>query len=298
MLKGQSLSSLTSKLLLSLENIFAESKTDLVLAHGDTTSCFATAVSSFYNHIPFFHVEAGLRTRLLNSPFPEEFNRQTVTQIASHHFAPTETEKKNLLIDGISDSAITVTGSTVHDAVDLMGVERDLSIGEKNSARKIVVVTLHRREGVDSLPLLLQQIKHAACEHLETVFVVPVHPNPAVQEIMAKNLSGVENIQLTAPMAYPRFLALLLKSSLVITDSGGVQEEAAFLGKRVLLARDTTEREDGVLSGLVTLVGTSSKNLQEQVAGALRARVLPATSISPRVRSASQIIASHVSSCI
>jgi UDP-N-acetylglucosamine 2-epimerase (non-hydrolysing) len=298
MLKGQSLSSLTSKLLLKLESLFAESKPDLVLAHGDTTTCFATAVSSFYHHIPFFHVEAGLRTRLLNSPFPEEFNRQTVTPIATHHFAPTETEKKNLLLDGVSDRTITVTGSTVHDAVDLMGVKRDLSAGEKNSPLKVVVVTLHRREGVGSLPLLLQQLKHAARARSDAVFVVPVHPNPAVQEIMARNLSGVENIQLTAPMPYPRFLALLLKSSLVITDSGGVQEEAAFLGKRVLLARDKTEREDGVSSGLVTLVGTSSMSLQEQIAGALKTGVLPTGSAPSRVRSASQIIASHVASCL
>ena len=277
----------------------------MVLAHGDTTTCFATALSSFYHHIPFFHVEAGLRTRLLDSPFPEEFNRQTVTPIATHHFAPTETEKKNLLQDGVSDRAITVTGSTVHDAVDIMGVgdksaaksaDGFLQNSDKTPQRPLVVVTLHRREGTLTLPTLLQELRGVASQRPEMVFIVPVHPNPIVQEMMQNNLSGMENVQLMPPLSYPRFLALLLKSSLVITDSGGVQEEAAFLGKQVLLARDQTEREDGLATGHVKLIGATAENLQSLIDRSLMATLAPEKrkDVLARRRSASNIIANHI----
>ncbi|MGE3759213.1 MAG: non-hydrolyzing UDP-N-acetylglucosamine 2-epimerase [Pseudobdellovibrionaceae bacterium] len=255
---GQSLSQLTSRLLTQLETHFSQNRPDLILAHGDTTTSFATAVSSFYHQIPFYHVEAGLRTHRLNSPFPEEFNRQSIAPIAHHHFAPTEIEKENLLLDGISPCAITVTGSTLHEAVSEMQLKlksRELPFDSQDSGRPIVVVTLHRRESSNVLETTLIGLKNSALLQREALFICPVHPNPNVQKAFQAHLSGVENVVLTTPLEYPQFISLLLKARLVVTDSGGVQEEAAFLGKPVLLARQETERLDGIDSGLVQIMG-------------------------------------------
>lgn len=266
---GQSLSQLTARLLVKLEDHFAVDKPDLVLAHGDTTTCFATAISCFYHQVPFFHVEAGLRTYRLNSPFPEEFNRQTTAPIARHHFAPTELEKKNLLREGISSSLITVTGSTVHEAVRTMISKTDLASSihfpELSEPRPLVVVTLHRREATQSLKNTLHGVRTAASNRPDALFICPVHPNPLVQNAFHTGLKDMDNIILTEPLEYPQFLALLMRSHLVVTDSGGVQEEASFLGKKVLLARAETERADGFKSGLVKLVGVDSENIRNAV---------------------------------
>jgi len=259
---GQSLSSLTAKLLLGFEKYFKEERPDLVLAHGDTTTCFATALSSFYHRIPFFHVEAGLRTRRLDSPFPEEFNRQTTAPIASHHFAPTSVEQENLLSDGISPEAITITGSTVHEAIRAV---RSKNIESDTERRPIVLVTLHRRESAGSLQNALRGLKLAAMKRPDVLFVCPVHPSPGVQRAFQACLNGQDNISLRPPMEYSKFISLLMRADLVVTDSGGVQEEAAFLGKRVLLARAETERADGLGSGLVKLVGMNSEAIQKAV---------------------------------
>jgi UDP-N-acetylglucosamine 2-epimerase (non-hydrolysing) len=266
---GQSLSQVTARLLIKLEEHFAVDKPDLVLAHGDTTTCFATAISSFYHQIPFFHVEAGLRTYRLNSPFPEEFNRQTTAPIARHHFAPTELERENLLRDGISPSLITVTGSTVHEAVRTMisktGLVSPIKFPELTEARPLVVVTLHRREATQSLQDTLHGLRTAASNRPDALFICPVHPNPLVQNSFRTCLKDMDNIILTEPLEYPHFVSLLMRSHLVVTDSGGVQEEAAFLGKKVLLARSETERADGFESGLVKLVGVDSENIHNAV---------------------------------
>ena len=299
MTPGQSLSQLTSKILVKLENHFHQEKSDLVLAHGDTTTCFATAVSSFYHQIPFFHVEAGLRTHRRSSPFPEEFNRQTIAPIATHHFAPTPLEKKNLLKDGVSPSAITVTGSTVHDAVRAMQSKMDPADQSNfpllSGGRPLVVVTLHRRESAQVLENTLQGLKSAALNRRDALFICPVHPNPLVQKAFKTFLGGVENIILTEPLEYPQFVSLLLRARLVVTDSGGVQEEAAFLGKNVLLARCETERSDGFQTGLVKLVGSSSGNIQKSIlcelSGSQSKKVFNAY---PPTKSASEIITDEV----
>jgi UDP-N-acetylglucosamine 2-epimerase (non-hydrolysing) len=299
MLPGQSLSQLTSKLLVKLENQFSKDKPDLILAHGDTTTCFATAVSAFYHQIPFFHVEAGLRTHRLNSPFPEEFNRQTIAPIARHHFAPTPLEKENLLKDGICSSAITITGSTVHEAVQAMKVKispaNELNFSALKESRPLVVVTLHRREAIGSLEETLIGIKNAASNRTDALFICPVHPSPSVQNAFRSILSGIENVILTEPLEYPQFISLLLRSTLVVTDSGGVQEEASFLGKNTLLARFETERTDGLQSGLTRLVGIQTDNIQHSILqGLLRPFEKTDSTDSSIQTKASEIIADKV----
>lgn len=269
---GQSLSALTARLLTQLEDSFAVKKPDLVLGHGDTTSCFSAALSCFYHKIPFFHVEAGLRTYRLETPFPEEFNRQSVAPLARHHFAPTEIERQNLLKEGVPSSSITVIGSTVHEAVEMVQGKKSnrprLSF-DLRDRQKIVTVTLHRREGLSTLENTLEGVRLAAESREDALFVCLVHPNPLVQTAFRKCLSDIKNVKLLEPLNYSAFIQLLLRTQLVLTDSGGVQEEAAFLGKPILIARTETERLDGIQQGLVTLVGTSpeqiSKNLNENL---------------------------------
>jgi UDP-N-acetylglucosamine 2-epimerase (non-hydrolysing) len=300
MVPGQSLSQLTSKILVKLENLFSKGKPQLVLAHGDTTTCFTTAIASFYHQIPFYHVEAGLRSNHLNSPFPEEFNRQTIAPIAQHHFAPTVLERQNLLRDGVNSSAITITGSTIHDAIQsiLYRNESQSGIGfsQRYDAHKVVVVTLHRRESMNVFEDTLTGLKSAALERPDVLFVCPVHPNPRVQTAFKTIMKGEENIILTEPLIYSKFIPLLLRATLVVTDSGGVQEEAAFLNKPVLLARNETERTDGLSTGLVEVVGTNSHNI---CASILRGLAKEGTCELPSVRSfarksASQIITDEV----
>jgi UDP-N-acetylglucosamine 2-epimerase (non-hydrolysing) len=284
-------------LLVRLENHFSQNHTDLILAHGDTTTCFASALSSFYHQIPFFHVEAGLRTYCLNSPFPEEFNRQSIAPLASHHFAPTETDKENLLREGISSQAITVTGSTVHEAVETIKSKAQLSIlqGLSNS-KDLVVVTLHRRENAGQLDSVLQGIREAAFQRKETLFVCPVHPNPNVHRAFKSLMTGLENILLVPPLEYPQFISLMLRSQLIVTDSGGVQEEAAFLKKPVLLARQETERNDGLRSGLVQLMGLETKTVSSKILEELsyKERPVECGSFSPQATKASELIAQQV----
>ena len=300
MRSGQSLSELTAHLLIKLESHFKAQKPDIILAHGDTTTCFATALSSFYHHIPFFHVEAGLRTHRLNSPFPEEFNRQTTAPIATHHFAPTDLEKDNLLRDGITSSRITVSGTTVHEAVDSMVAKaKNATLLAKIDfeGRPLVAVTLHRREAAQSIHQTLAGIKTAALERPEALFICPVHPNPKVREAF-QLLKNLKNVILMDPMNYPSFISLLLKSDLVITDSGGVQEEAAFLGKPVLLARSETERADGLESGLVKLVGQNSQAIRQNILEGLSKQQKIATHVFRPSRSASVIISDYVEKAI
>lgn len=262
---GQSLSSLTSTLLTKLESYFKSEKSNLVVGHGDTTTCFTTALSCFYHRIPFFHVEAGLRTHLLDTPFPEEFNRQSIAPLSRHHFAPTEIERQNLLNEGIDSSAITVTGSTIQDALELIRTKESsnkISLPlELPQNRKIVAITLHRREGLQSLENILLGIRLAAESRKEALFICPMHPNPLVQSTFQKCFSDIENVKLIQALDYASFIKLLLRTDLILTDSGGVQEEASLLGKRTLVARNKTERTDGITSGLVSVVGINPEDI-------------------------------------
>jgi UDP-N-acetylglucosamine 2-epimerase (non-hydrolysing) len=261
---GQSLSQLTVGLLNGMERLYQNDRPDIVLAHGDTTTCYATALSAFYHSVPFFHVEAGLRTYRINSPFPEEFNRQSVAHLATHHFAPTEIEKNNLLRDGILEKAITVTGGTIHDAIrDMQALDiSPLSLGLN---RNVVVFTLHRREHLKQLQEMMTAIKNAAKASQEVLFICPLHPSPAVRECALKVFNNIDNVILTDPLKYPDFLNLLSKSKLIVTDSGGIQEEASFLGKQTLLLRENTERLDGLRDGFTHLIGNDPYQIEQRI---------------------------------
>ena len=257
MREGQTLSQLTSNLLKALEELFAVDKPDLVLAHGDTTTCYAAALSAFYHGIPFFHLEAGLRTFRLDSPFPEEFNRQCITGMSAHHFATSEEARQNLLDDGVSAASITVTGNTLFDAINQMNLESNVGVMTNSNFAKSVLLTLHRRaQGTASLKPVMDALKQVADQNLDTCFIFPVHPSPAVSKLAAEIFSSAPNIVLCPPLQYPEFLSLMAKSSLILTDSGGVQEEAAYLGKNVLILRDFSERNDGIDMGTTQIIGT------------------------------------------
>lgn len=290
---NQSLPKLTARLLVKLETYFKHRRPDLVLAHGDTTTCFAAALSSFYQHIPFFHVEAGLRSHKLSSPFPEEFNRQSVAPLARHHFAPTSIEKENLIKDGVHSHSITITGSTIHDAIQLMkNKTQPLVLGPNQATQKIVVVTLHRRESNQSIIQTLSGIKCTALHRPDILFVCPVHPNPSVQTAFHHLLDGQKNIFLIDPLPYPKFISLLMQAQHILTDSGGVQEEAAYLGKKVLLARRETERRDGLANGTACLIGLSAASTEQSIQRALNTtNDLP---VNQNITSASATIAEFV----
>ena len=262
---GQNLYSLTATIIESLKPILEEFTPDYVFVHGDTTTTMAGSIASFYSGAKVCHVEAGLRTNNKNSPFPEEINRQITGRICDYHFAPTETSKSNLLKENISDSSILVTGNTVIDAL-LKSVEKvnenpsqliqDLSkqIGNK----EVVLVTGHRRENHGGgFERICKALKRIAKYDTNRLIIYPVHLNPKVQEPVNKILSGVNNVILINPLAYQDFIWLMNRCKIIITDSGGVQEEAPSLGKPVLVMRDTTERPEAVEAGTVLLVGTN-----------------------------------------
>ena len=262
---GQNLYGLTATIIESLKPILEEFNPDYVFVHGDTTTTMAGSIASFYSGSKVCHIEAGLRTNNKNSPFPEEINRQITGRISDYHFAPTETSKKNLVKENVSDSSILVTGNTVIDAL-IKSIEKvnenpgqliqELSnqIGDK----EVVLVTGHRREnhgvGFEKICKALERI---AKDDANRLIIYPVHLNPKVQEPVNRILSGVNNVILIDPLAYQDFIWLMNRARIIITDSGGVQEEAPSLGKPVLVMRDTTERPEAVEAGTVLLVGTN-----------------------------------------
>ena len=262
---GQNLYGLTATIIESLKPILEEFTPDYVFVHGDTTTTMAGSIASFYSGAKVCHVEAGLRTNNKLSPFPEEINRQITGRICDYHFAPTETSKSNLLKENICDSSILVTGNTVIDAL-INSVEKvnsnpskliqDLSsqIGDQ----EVVLVTGHRREnhGV-GFERICNALKRIALDNADRLVIYPVHLNPKVQEPVHRILLGVNNVILIDPLAYQDFIWLMNRSKIIITDSGGVQEEAPSLGKPVLVMRDTTERPEAVKAGTVLLVGTN-----------------------------------------
>lgn len=264
MMAGQSLPGLTARLFERIPDVLESAKPDAVVVQGDTTTAFAGAMCAFYARVPVAHVEAGLRTCDPYAPFPEEINRRLISHIAFWHFAPTETARQNLLNEGVDTSRIRVTGNTVVDAVQEMA-RRDppLPAGLRLSAdRPMILVTHHRREsfgeGIDRMLGALVQI---ARENPSIDIVFPVHPNPNVRMAVAGRLEGVTNVHLLGPLGYPEFVGLMKASRLIITDSGGIQEEAPALGKPVLVTRDVTERPEAVDAGCARLVGTDAERI-------------------------------------
>ena len=261
MKQGQTLSEITTKALTGLEKVIKQAKPDIVLVQGDTTTTFAGALAAFYNMVPIGHIEAGLRTYEKYSPFPEEMNRQMVSRLADFNFAPTEVSKQNLIKEGKDEKSIYVTGNTAIDALKLTVKEQV----EKNENEKIILLTVHRRENIgENMENIFRAIKKIAQEYQNIKIIYPIHKNPKVRQIANKILKDQENIQIIEPLEVIEFHNLLNKSYLILTDSGGIQEEAPSLGKPVLVLRDTTERPEGIKAGTLKLVGTDEKNIYEE----------------------------------
>ena len=274
---NQTLADITSQVVAKLQKVIEEERPDWILVQGDTTTCFSAGLVGFYNHVKVGHVEAGLRTYNLQSPFPEEANRQLVSKIVTFHFAPTEMSKDNLLKECIPGSNIFVTGNTVIDS--LLWAQEHIQWQEEwgeryGSATEIikeklpyVLITGHRRENHgEGLINICQALKILAERYTTWHFVYPVHLNPNVQKPVYEMLSGIDNVHLVEPLSYAPFVYALVNCSLVLTDSGGIQEEAPSLGKPVLVMRDTTERPEGVTAGTARLVGTDVDAIVSNVA--------------------------------
>ena len=262
MAKGQTLFDITCRAMQGLNEVLAKEKPDMVLVHGDTTTTFAGALTAFYHQIAVGHVEAGLRTHHKYSPYPEEMNRRLTGSLADLHFAPTCTAKENLLQEGIDQSNIFVTGNTVIDAL-LATVNSQYQFADKLLAgirytdRKVILVTTHRRENLgEPMRHVYQALRDIVTEFDDVEIVFPVHRNPLVRSVVNSELGGLERVHLIDPLDYQPFANLLARSYLVLTDSGGIQEEAPALGKPVLVLRDTTERPEAIEAGTVKLIGT------------------------------------------
>ena len=265
----QTLNDVTSKILLQMKAVLTEFKPDVVLVHGDTATTFATSLAAYYEQIAVGHVEAGLRTGNIYSPWPEEANRKLTGAITTYHFAPTQESAQNLLNENYLESAITVTGNTVIDALLLV---RDKLKSDTNTkqlmkdkfsfldeTKKLILVTGHRRENFgQGFENICQALANTAKKYPNVEILYPVHLNPAVQEPVNRLLTGIDNIRLIEPQQYLEFVYLMDRSNIILTDSGGIQEEAPSLGKPVLVMRDTTERPEAVAAGTVKLVGTNA----------------------------------------
>lgn len=276
---GQDLYDVTSKVLLGMRDVLNDFQPDIVLVHGDTTTTLGASLSAFYQKIPVGHVEAGLRTNNIYSPWPEEANRLLTTQITKYHFAPTLKNKENLLKEHVQDHQIIITGNTVIDtlfmSVEKLNADSTLktsvheliqSKGYLLADRKLVLITGHRRENFgDGFLNICKALKELAAKYSDVDFVYPVHLNPNVQKPVNEILTGISNVYLIEPLEYLPFVYLLNNSYLVLTDSGGVQEEAPSLGKPVLVMRDTTERPEAVDAGTVILVGTNYESIIQNV---------------------------------
>ncbi len=260
---GQDLFSITSDVLQGMRGVLAQAKPDIVLVHGDTSTAYVTALAAFYRQIPVGHVEAGLRTYNLYSPFPEEFNRQSISLLASWHFAPTQTAKRNLLREGKEESRIFVTGNTGIDALfTTVRPSFTHEILEWAKDSRLLVITAHRRENLgEPMHEMFRAIRRIVEEFGDVKAVYPIHLNPQVQKVARQELSGCDRIRLIDPLAVDVFHNFLDKSYLILTDSGGIQEEAPALGKPVLVMRDTTERPEGVEAGTLLLTGTQEEGI-------------------------------------
>ncbi|WP_280140913.1 non-hydrolyzing UDP-N-acetylglucosamine 2-epimerase [Halomonas daqiaonensis] len=273
---GQDLTDVTTSILQGMKGVLAEVKPDIVLVHGDTATTFATTLAAYYQQIPVGHVEAGLRTGNIYSPWPEEANRKLTGALAELHFAPTERSSQNLLEEGVAPAKVHVTGNTVIDA--LLEVVHKLEDSERfqqqfaeqfdflDANRKLILVTGHRRESFGGgFERICRALHDTAAEHSETQLVYPVHLNPNVLEPVKRLLSDIDNVHLIEPLDYLPFVYLMNRAHLILTDSGGIQEEAPSLGKPVLVMRDTTERPEAVDAGTVKLVGTDVARIVDEM---------------------------------
>jgi len=261
--KNQSLCSLTSKAISSLAHVINQIKPDICIVQGDTTTAMVAALASFYEKVPVAHVEAGLRTGDRYSPFPEEINRRLASVLATYNFAPTQTAVENLLSEGVPEESIFLTGNTVIDAL-LMTIKRKwiMDLGFPLNGEKLVLVTAHRRENFgDPLKNICKALVQIASRNPEVKIVYPVHPNPNVRSVAYSILSNQERIHTVEPLEYQALIHLMNRSHLVLTDSGGLQEEAPALGKPVLIMRNETERQEGVEAGVAKVIGTESENI-------------------------------------
>lgn len=287
MKQGQDLYDITSRVLLGMRDVFKVCRPDILFVHGDTTTSTAAALAGFYQQIPVAHIEAGLRTNDIYSPWPEEMNRQITGRIATYDFSPTQLSRKNLLKENVDDKKITVTGNTVIDALHLVTskIKKDKILNEQlikdlkvrgyntqrlNDKKRLVLITGHRRENFgDGFLHICNAIKDLAAMHPDVDFVYPMHLNPNVRkpihEVFGENLSNLGNIFFIEPLEYLMFVFLMEKADIVLTDSGGIQEEAPGLGKPVLVMRDTTERPEAVEAGTVKLVGTNYQAIIDNV---------------------------------
>ncbi|MCH7861091.1 MAG: UDP-N-acetylglucosamine 2-epimerase (non-hydrolyzing), partial [Proteobacteria bacterium] len=273
---NQDLFDVTSSVLLGMRDVLAEHRPDALLVHGDTTTTLASAMAGFYRNIPVGHVEAGLRTHDIHSPFPEEFNRQIAGKLARWHFAPTGRSRDNLLAEGVAPANVHVTGNTVIDALHwvlaridsdaerLGRIQRELDglLPFDWRSRRFVVITGHRRENFgDGFLQICEGLKVLAARYPDVHFVYPVHLNPNVQQPVNAILSGLDNFHLVPPLTYEPFVYLLKHSHILLTDSGGIQEEGPSLGKPVLVMRDVTERPEAIAAGTVRLVGANRERI-------------------------------------
>ena len=267
MASGQTLYDITTRALNGLKEVIEDAKPDMVLVHGDTTTTFAGALAAFYAQVPVGHVEAGLRTGNKYSPYPEEMNRKLTGSIADMHFAPTSTSKENLLKENVNPEAIMVTGNTVIDALQTtVKANYEFADAEFNKifarGNRLILMTTHRRENLgEPMRNVYKALRMVLKTHADVEAIFPVHKNPKVREIVQEELGGLERVHLIEPMDYEPFANLMDKVDIVLTDSGGIQEEAPALGKPVLVLRDTTERPEAVDAGTVKLVGTGYEDV-------------------------------------
>ena len=262
----QTLFDVTANILEKVREVLEEAKPDIVLVHGDTSTTFATALACFYLQIPVGHVEAGLRTYNIYSPYPEEFNRQAVGIISKYNFAPTELAKQNLLAEGKKPETIYVTGNTAIDALKTT-IKEDYYHPELEWAKdsRLILITAHRRENLgEPMKKMFRAIKQVMDEHPDVKAIYPIHMNPAVRETADSILGGDERIRIIEPLEVIDFHNFLSRSYLILTDSGGIQEEAPSLGKPVLVMRDTTERPEGITAGTLKLVGTEEETIYKE----------------------------------
>lgn len=289
MVHAQSLAGLSARLFDALDERMERSRPDFLLVQGDTTTAMVAATCAFYRNIPVGHVEAGLRSHDLAKPFPEEFNRRVVRLAATLHFAPTPGSAQNLLSEGVAEDRIVITGNTVVDALlrmrgQLRHAPPELPQGliePVQAQRPLVLVTVHRRElSADGVASICGAIEGMASDYPDVAFVWPVHPNPRVKDIVMNKLSGIPNILLTPPLNYALFVYLLDRCHFVISDSGGIQEEASSLGKRILVVREVTERPEAVEAGFATLAGSDASAIRATAEPLLQAATPPCVGAS------------------
>lgn len=267
MTDGQTPLEVTSEILREIGSVLDKTRPDVVLVHGDTTTAFAAALACFYKRISVGHVEAGLRTYDIYSPYPEEFNRQAISKIAKYNFAPTDTARQNLLREGVSEQSIFLTGNTIIDALKItVRAEFTHPLFEWASGSRLAVVTAHRRESIgEPMKRMLRGVRRAIEETPDVKVIYPMHKNPKARAIAKKELGDSERICLVEPLGVIDFHNILARSHIIITDSGGIQEEAVALGKPTLVMRSTTERPEGIDAGTLKLVGTDEVAVYKSV---------------------------------